>query len=140
MPEITRVFRFDAAHRILGHQGKCIHLHGHGYVAEVTVQAPSLDALGMVVDFSVIKEKVGKWIEDNWDHNAILNKGDPLVPFLQNNGLTTKKPYVLLDHRNPTAEELAEELFYVARDLLPDLKVIRVRIWETPNCCADFSV
>ena len=51
-------FIFDAAHRILGHSGKCAYLHGHTYRLEVTVSAAELDALGMVTSlaFTAIRE------------------------------------------------------------------------------------
>ena len=55
MPTITKKLEFDYGHRVLGHEGKCRHLHGHRGVAEVTVYAPSLDNLGRVVDFGAIK-------------------------------------------------------------------------------------
>src|SRR5262245_52482042 len=74
----TRKLEFDAGHRVLGHGGKCRHLHGHRYVAEVTCYAEELDKLGFVVDFSVIKTVVGDWIDENFDHNMILNPKDPL--------------------------------------------------------------
>lgn len=44
-------FVFDAAHRILGHAGKCGYLRAHSYRLEVTVTATGLDELGMVMDF-----------------------------------------------------------------------------------------
>lgn len=34
---LSAEFTFDAAHRILGHPGKCAYLHGHTYHLEVTV-------------------------------------------------------------------------------------------------------
>jgi len=68
MIRITRKIEFDSGHRVLGHEGKCAHLHGHRYVAEITVESAGLDSLGRVVDFSVIKEKVGKWVDENWEY------------------------------------------------------------------------
>ena len=145
---ITRKFEFDAGHRVLGHKGKCASLHGHRYVALVTVGAAYLDELGMVIDFSVIKEKVGKWIDDNWDHNMILHQDDPLFAnHTIAGGLSPvkdvfagKKPYVMPNLANPTAEFLAQELFIQSQGLLLTglgIKVRKVRIYETPNCYAD---
>jgi 6-pyruvoyl tetrahydropterin synthase/QueD family protein len=105
---ITRRLEWDAGHRVLGHEGRCRHLHGHRYVAEVTVAAPELDDLGMVIDFSVLKEKVGGWIDREWDHNMMLHVSDPLaVMWRSGNDRTTvlgdvqkdvfagKAPYVM---------------------------------------------
>mgnify|MGYP000302153770 CR=1 FL=1 len=133
---ITRRLEFDAGHRVYGHEGKCNHLHGHRYVAEITVQSRTLDGIGRVVDFGVVKKKVGTWIDREWDHNVLLNVGDPLMQdreFWAKNG---RFPFVLAE--NPTAEVMAAYLFGVAQSLLPELIVSKVRIYETPNCWADY--
>jgi len=138
MIAVTRLFEFDAAHRVLGHEGKCRHLHGHRYRAEVTVQAPDLDALGRVVDFSVLKERVGVWLDEFLDHNAILHPSDPLLKILRDAG--ERVPFVMPFDKNPTAENIAFVIYHVAVSLLPDhLEVLRVRVWETSNCYAVFS-
>ena len=142
MPSCTRRFVIDAGHRVLGHQGKCRHLHGHRYEIEVTVSSRGLDALGMVVDFSVIKDKVGKWLDDNLDHNLILHPDDPL---LQDPGnaevFAGRSPFVMPHGKNPTAENLAFLVYKQAGELLrPDgLWIDHVRVYETENCWADFS-
>lgn len=156
MISITRQFGFDAGHRVLGHESKCANLHGHRYLAEVTVTAPKLDGLSRVVDFSVLKEKVGKWIDDYWDHTMILNVDDPLAIALQTpqclishaSGLRfyqlqgPKAPYIMDYGKNPTAEVLAQELATVAQKLLQadGLEVTHVRLWETPNCYVDWNL
>jgi 6-pyruvoyltetrahydropterin/6-carboxytetrahydropterin synthase len=139
---VTRRFEFDAAHRVLGHQGQCASLHGHRYVAEVTVSSPRLDDLGMVVDFGVVKEKVGEWIDEYWDHNFIAHHEDPLVrdvlpvPYRVNN--PQKFPFVMpAELGNPTAENMARHLFLVVTNRLSGFRVERVRLYETPNCWAD---
>ena len=135
---ITRHFRFDAGHRVLLHESKCRHLHGHDYHVELTVSAPELDSLGRVIDFSVLKQIVGTWIDDNWDHNLLLNKDDPFCSMitLVNNG---RRPYLFIG--NPTAENIAKELFHRSQVLLveTEITVVNVRIYETPNCWADYA-
>ncbi len=152
MPTITQLFHFDYAHRVLNHESKCRHIHGHRGVAEVTVQADILDLLGRVIDFSKLKSLIGFWINDNWDHNIILHPDDPLMkladdPETLDEIFEGKLPFALevvnkgcLEPANPTAENLAHRLYEVCTyGLLPDhLKVVRVRIWETPSCCADY--
>src|SRR4051794_33803225 len=72
MFQVTRELRFCYGHRLLNYDGKCKHLHGHNGRAVITLEADQLDALGMVVDFSVIKRVVAAWIDANLDHRMIL--------------------------------------------------------------------
>ena len=139
----VRLLGFDAGHRVYGHEGKCAHLHGHRYKVELHARGESgLDALGRVVDFSVLKERVGGWIDANWDHGLILYGGDPMAEVLSGTSIpggagATQKLYVLGE--NPTAENLAKHLL---ERIIPPLMlgsgcdVIRVVLWETPNCFA----
>jgi 6-pyruvoyltetrahydropterin/6-carboxytetrahydropterin synthase len=142
--KITRKFEFDAGHRVLRHESKCANLHGHRYVAELTVVSSSLDDVGRVVDFSVIKDVVGGWIDHFWDHNLILHPDDPLVvetaPQEKTKIFGPKSPYVMPNDWNPTAENMVRVLFRAAEVSLaasPSLKVAHVRLYETPNCWAD---
>jgi 6-pyruvoyltetrahydropterin/6-carboxytetrahydropterin synthase len=159
---VTRSFEFDAAHRVLGHEGKCRHLHGHRYRVEVTVRASELNTLGMVVDFSRVKSALQPWIDDRWDHNVILNENDPLAVLFRNMGdkrilladafteegmgfidpvFNGKEPLILKD--NPTAEIIAEQFFLRASKELNlksvGMEVVKVRVFETPNCWADYK-
>lgn len=142
----TRRFVFDAAHRILGHGGKCRNLHGHRYIAEITVQAEVLNGLGMVLDFGVIKERIGKWIDDNWDHNVILNRKDPLLDLPSENKwdfevrFGNRRPFLMPgEDCEPTAENIATYLLVEASSLLEDqsIWVTHIRLWETENCYVD---
>lgn len=142
----TRRLEFDAAHRVLGHRGQCRFLHGHRYAVEVTCQVPELDRLGMVVDFAVVKNRVGGWIAAHLDHNVILNVDDPLALLWSSMtpeqhedpaGVFAGRAPVVLDG-NPTAENIAAKILRESVLLLPgDLQVRRVRVYETPNCWAD---
>ena len=148
MTQITRRLEFDYGHRVLGHEGKCANLHGHRGVAEVTMESRTgaLDKIHRVVDFSVVKNIVGSWIDENWDHNMLLNSEDPLLFKTSNCAEDDKRvlfgpktPYVFLN-ANPTAEIMAHWLYMVAQGLLKThgIRVVNVRIYETPNCCADY--
>lgn len=137
MISITRKFEFDAAHRVLGHENRCRFIHGHRYVAYVTIQAPELNHLGMVMDFGLVKELIGKWIDKYWDHNILLNTDDPLAKTLLE---TEQREPFFFAKTNPTAEVIAQALFLAAVDLLSkEMQVIRVRVYETPNCYADYK-
>ena len=136
MPVCTRRIAFDAGHRVLRHESKCRNVHGHRYVADITVTAPELDAIGRVVDFGVVKEFVGGWVDSAWDHGYIGHPDDPLLSIIEKRGL---KVYRMPSGCNPTAESMAEVLGIQAQELLPDLIVSQVRLYETPNCWADWS-
>jgi len=134
MPNCTRVIEFDAAHRVMEHESKCRNLHGHRYKIELTV-AGELDSLGRVIDFGVMKSVFGGWVDQNLDHGCILFDADEDVAKLcEENGWR----FFLMDS-NPTAENLAELLFEKAKELLPDLTVVRLRLYETPNCWSEVS-
>lgn len=131
----TRRLECDAGHRLLRHEGKCRNYHGHRYVFEVTVQAPELDDVGRVVDFSFIKDKVGTWLDTHLDHGMVLQDGDPLIAALVAEGC---KVHVV--SFSPTSENLARYVYGVAVTMLPaPLRVVRVRCWETPNCFSDYE-
>lgn len=141
MITITRRLEFDYGHRVWGHEGKCRSPHGHRGVAEITVQAPSLDGVGRVVDFSVVKELVGGWIDSHWDHCFLVHPDDPLRPLLENFSDIHQvgRPVYVMKSGNPTAERMAEELYHVTATLLPTpLQVVQVRLWETPSSFADY--
>ena len=76
----TRQLSFCAGHRVMGHEGKCAHMHGHNYTVFVTAQAKpdsqSVDSLGRVVDFSVLKGRLDPFLQSEWDHGFILHKDD----------------------------------------------------------------
>ena len=131
MFRVTRHLSFCYGHRLLHHEGKCRHLHGHNGVVEIEFTSASLDREGMVVDFIAIKRVVNAWVEQNLDHRMILCRDDPAVPVLAQLG---EEVYVL--DTNPTAENIAKLIHdYAASQGLP---VTEVRLWESPNCCATY--
>ncbi|WP_336727488.1 6-carboxytetrahydropterin synthase QueD [Achromobacter ruhlandii] len=144
MISVTRRLEFDAGHRIPDHRSQCRNLHGHRYVLEITltgdvVQAPGESDNGMLMDFADIKRIAKTHIVDVWDHAFLVYEGDTTV-----RGFLDSMPdhkTVVLD-RIPTAENLAAIIFEI---LAPhyhghygaDLRLTRVRLYETPNCWAD---
>lgn len=91
---VIRTHEICAGHRVVGHESKCRHLHGHNYkfhfkVAPLATKAintdagshivePGLDNVGRVIDFSVVKTTLCQWLEDNWDHRFLHWENDPL--------------------------------------------------------------
>src|SRR6187397_3041331 len=99
MYRVSREIHFCYGHRLLQYDGKCRHLHGHNGRAVITLEAPDLDALGMVMDFTKIKRVLGGWIDEHLDHKMLLHRDDPVLAYLRQQG----EPVHVLDV-NPTAE------------------------------------
>ena len=132
MYRVTREISFCYGHRLLNYDGKCRHLHGHNGRAVITVEAPGLDPLGMVMDFSQIKRVVSHWIDTTLDHRMLLHRDDPVLPYLRAQG----EPVVVLDV-NPTAENIAKLIFDFAKG--QGFPVVEVRLWETESCYATYT-
>lgn len=132
----TRRIQFCAGHRVMGHENKCRNLHGHNYVVLVEAEAP-LDAIGRVIDFSVLKDRIGGWIDRWWDHGFLLAEADDEVRDAVKAVPLTK---VFALPENPTAENMARFLLNVvapAELLGTGVTVTSVVVWETENCYAE---
>lgn len=134
----TRRLEWDAMHRIPLHESKCRAFHGHRYAAEITCLA-DLDELGRVIDFGVIKQIVGGWIDEHWDHTAILMTGDPEAGPIAAANARLGRPVYWMD-AHPTAENVVAHLAVKAQELLAGtgVQVVRIRLWETPNGSAEW--
>ena len=132
MYRVTREIHFCYGHRLLNYDGKCRHLHGHNGRAVITLEAPSLDRRGMLIDFVEIKREVQRWIDENLDHNMLLCRDDPILPVLRAHG---ERVFVM--DANPTAENIARLIFdHAAESGLP---VVEVTLWETEKCHAAYT-
>jgi 6-pyruvoyltetrahydropterin/6-carboxytetrahydropterin synthase len=132
--QAVREHEICAGHRVVGHESKCAHLHGHGYVIEFHCEARSLDQVGRIIDFSAIKQRLCMWLEDNWDHRMLLWCEDPLLP-----GLEALDPSVQRVPFNPTAENMAKYLLTVIGiEQLRGTEVTlrKVVVHETRKCSA----
>lgn len=141
---ITRKLEFDAGHRIPDHTSQCRHLHGHRYTIEITLAGEIIDAAGrpdngMVMDFAEVKAIAKAHVVELWDHAFLVFREDRKVAdFLAS--IPGHKTVVL--DVIPTAENLAELAFRILDPLYRDtygnqLRLERVRLYETPNCWAD---
>ena len=135
----TRRLEFDAAHRLMQHEGKCKNLHGHRYVVEASFSADTLDSVGRVIDFGVIRERLGAWLDDNWDHTTILYEKDRALgaAISDKTGQT-----IFYLPENPSAENMALYLLNtVCPKLFSDtgLACTSLRLYETPNCFVDVA-
>lgn len=129
--EMIKSLSFDYGHRILRHEGRCKRLHGHRGTVEIACSSDTLDEAGRVIDFGVVKQVVGGWIDEALDHRTILQRGDTLIPVIE--AEPDDMPHVV--EFPPTAEELARYVFRMAVYLLGThgVRVEWVRFYETPS-------
>jgi len=160
---ITKEYRFEAAHRLMEHQGACANIHGHSYKVEITLSGwlrPEGAARGMVLDFQDLNAVVHPVLYDGFentngekheplDHSIILCAGDSLAPTMLDAQARNGKPLrVVLLGLDPTAEYLAEWIAkmvnrmlgekYPEDSLLPT--VTEVTVWETSKARATWRV
>lgn len=121
MFEIEVSAAFEAAHFIRGYAGKCSRLHGHNWQVSALVRGKELDALGMLVDFKIVKAELNK-ILDEFDHR-FLNELDAFAT------------------DNPTAENLARKIFQrlAASEIFGgSTRLHAVKVHESPNSCVTY--
>lgn len=145
----TRYHDFSYGHRVVGHESKCALMHGHNgrvhFRCQAQLGSTRLDAVGRVIDFSVIKSTLCQWLEDNWDHKTLIFDQDPdmvMVKQLVECGL--KK---MLDASivwvpfNPTAENMAHYLVEVVGPQLlkgTGVELVACEVSETRKCSATY--
>ena len=116
---LTKKFKFSAAHKLDGYDGDYANLHGHTWELEVAVEVEELDEIGMGIDFIEIKRPVGITILEKLDHKYL----NEVVPF------------------NPTAEDLAEWIYYVLSKLFSsylNVRVQSIKVWESADSSAEY--
>ncbi|MCS6875717.1 MAG: 6-carboxytetrahydropterin synthase [Aquificaceae bacterium] len=158
--QITKTFRFEAGHRVwkqnltcgrgaeltMGKEvpvNKCINLHGHSYVLEVTLGSEELSEQYMVMDFYHLKNALKELIEEI-DHSFIIDRQDPMFEELRQVAEKYGAFKVYPVDFCPTAEALAKFFYdYVSQKLsqvglLGDVKVVKVVLWETATSKAEY--
>ena len=120
---ITKTFRFEAAHHLPTHRGKCANVHGHSYRLEISLRGPIKNRPGqsdhgMVMDFGDLSQIVRSSVIECLDHQD-LNVAT---------GLYT------------TAENLAhwiwERLIAAGLD---EALLYRIRLWETESSYVEIT-
>ncbi len=112
--QIRKQFKFESAHVLPHHQGKCARLHGHSYRLDVAVRGPVQTAgaaQGMVVDFDDLAAVVQAEVIEELDHRS-LNE--------------------LME--NPTCEAIVLWIWKRLQNRLAGLD--ELILWETATSCA----
>lgn len=112
---------FASAHTLRDYPGDCNRMHGHNWKVEAEVEANSLNAVGMGIDFKQIKQAT-RDIAKRLDHRYL----NDLEPFTQ---------------INPTAENIAAYFFQeLTRQLNTNaVRVSAITIWETDRACVRYA-
>jgi 6-pyruvoyltetrahydropterin/6-carboxytetrahydropterin synthase len=139
MSKISAVRYHDICmgHRVVGHEGKCKHLHGHNYRFHFHCTGVNLDEIGRVIDFSVIKSTLCEWLENNWDHRMLVWEDDiTLEDLIKIDNSVVVFPY------NPTAENIGKYIIeVVAPEVLPcNILLTKVVVEETRKCSVEVEV
>lgn len=124
-------FDFDAAHRLVGYNGKCSNLHGHIWHVDIEAEGEGLDCNGILWDFTN-----AKLLKDLFDHKTILwtcAENEDLKNVIAN---LCSIDSLYLMNKNPTAENLCEEIMAHLKTSNPDLKY-NVKVWESPKSYAE---
>jgi 6-pyruvoyltetrahydropterin/6-carboxytetrahydropterin synthase len=135
--QISKKFCFEAAHRMVkNYNGKCNNNHGHSWTVTLFIEGNKLDDKDMLIDFNETK-KLGKWIDDNFDHASILWEKDPFVKYLQKEGHR-----VFVTKKSPTSEHIAEIILQKAREMFENksIKVSGIEVSETCTAAARIFV
>ncbi|WP_079405207.1 6-carboxytetrahydropterin synthase QueD [Streptomyces sp. 3211] len=115
---ITKDFQFSASHQLahLPHDHQCARLHGHNYTVQLELRCETgeLTEPGFVRDYGDLSD-FKKWIDSELDHRH-LNE--------------------VIHDRNPSAENMAQWMFSIWSERVPELSAVRVS--ETPKTWAEF--
>lgn len=167
--EVIRSHEICAGHRVVGHESKCRHLHGHNYkfhfhvapkpIDGVSVKGDPLDQVGRVIDFSVVKTTLCQWLENNWDHKFLHWEKDRLIlgisalakndqTFDEDQRDVCGEDFLHFSHSlvslpfNPTAENLAAYMVNVIGPALLDeygVELVKCTIEETSKCHVGYT-
>lgn len=122
MYTISKEFHFSASHVLYGlNDGHpCERMHGHNYVIVVELQAETLNDVGFVKDYREL-DTIKKFIDEQLDHKHLND---------------VKIDGKFLFAPNPSAEIMAEQLYLIFHDMVPEVTAVTVK--ETPKTAATY--
>ncbi len=140
---VTKEFKFEAAHALLGYDGLCKNIHGHSYKLFVTIVGEPISdrnnpKYGMVFDFGDLKNIVNNQIIKKYDHSIILNKDTDTSSFENLSELFSRKHYT---NYQPTCENMVLDFVEIIKQNLPSyIKLFSVKLYETANSYAEWAL
>jgi 6-pyruvoyltetrahydropterin/6-carboxytetrahydropterin synthase len=123
---------FDASHRLLHYEGKCRNLHGHRWRVEIWIEGETDQTTQILMDYNLIRTVI-----ERFDHQVILNESDPMVDCL------TRFQTVITTPGDPSSEMIAVRIQEMLCREAPlnkmTARLTRIRVWESPTCCAEIT-
>ena len=139
---ITKEFKFETAHALMGYDGLCKHIHGHSYELLVTVigqpiEDESSPKLGMVMDFGDLKKIVKEEVVDKMEHCLVLNnKGSKAEALRQSDEMFER---VITVPYQPTSEMMLVDFAERIKPRLPkNIKLHHMLLRETVTSYAEW--
>jgi 6-pyruvoyltetrahydropterin/6-carboxytetrahydropterin synthase len=138
---ITKEFRFEMAHALLGYDGMCSNIHGHSYQLSVTLIGEPVENVadpknGMVIDFGDLKNIVKSEIIDRFDHAMVLNEATPDKEKITS--LPLFERVIFLPYQ-PTCENMLPDFAVrISKYLSDKIKLHSLRLRETNNSFAEW--
>lgn len=134
------------------HPDKCRFPHGHSRRIECVLEADTLDEREMVCDFKLVKNMIAEYI-DSFDHSMCMNTADPSFSSFREQFGDRVIPF---ENEDPTTEVIAREIYRKLSENLsaldtqesswPDyplrpseVRVVKVRVWETSSSWAEYE-
>src|SRR5580692_79289 len=111
MFEVSVRDHIASAHQLHGYDGPCKDMHGHTWKVEMVVCGNTLDGVGLLADFKILKEKL-KQVLKPLDH-VVLND----LPAFK--GI------------NPSTENLARHIYNALSTQCAPLRLKQVQVWES---------
>jgi len=122
-------FDFDAAHRLVGYDGKCNFLHGHRWEVHLEINGDDkhFDDVGILWDFTNRKK-----LKEYFDHKTILKDCEEnrelggMITFICGDGA------IYWMDENSTAENLCYEILKLLKQM-DDRLSYKIKVYESPN-------
>lgn len=142
MITVTKIMEISYAHQLADYNGKCSNVHGHNAKIELefvdslykpntqlgleerTEDGEHTQESGMVLDFSLIKEKVESIIKGDLDHKYLND-----IPFFQRVRPTAENMCIYISARINNAIIMGSRA-----------NLIRVRVWEDSESYAEWRI
>ncbi|MFB0997508.1 MAG: 6-carboxytetrahydropterin synthase [Flavobacteriales bacterium] len=135
---VSKEYAFETAHALDMHDSKCRNIHGHSYKLTVTVIGDvnsdnSKSNVGMVIDFTDLKNIVNEQVVDKLDHALIL-KSDSRF-----RGIEAKNDKTIYVDYHPTCENLLIEIVALISTKLPNgIILVYAKMNETANSYSEW--
>lgn len=137
---VTKIFHFEMAHALDGHDGLCQHIHGHSYVLEVCLIGspdpnPQSPKQGMVMDFADLKQIINKLIISKLDHALVVRQDSDSHKHLTCGPCTR----IVAVPFQPTCENMLPYFAALLKNALPQgVALHHLRLHETASAFAEW--